>query len=58
MQQKEIEIIDKQLSEYQLLQGKYENQEATYKEELALVEKDFNRSNSLFQSSTISPKAF
>jgi len=57
-QQKEIEIIDKQLSEYQLLQGKYENQENTYKEELLLIEKDFNRSNTLFQNAAISTKEF
>lgn len=57
-QQKEIVIIDKQLSEYQTLQDKYQNQENTYKEELALIEKDFNRSNTLFQNSVISAKEF
>lgn len=57
-QQKEIDIIDKQLSEYKTLQDKYQNQENTYKEELSLIEKDFNRSNTLFQSGTISPKEF
>ncbi len=57
-QQKEIEIIDKQLSQYQLLQSKYQNQENTYKEELELVEKDFNRSDKLFQNDAISTKEF
>ena len=57
-QQKEIYIIDKQFSEYQILQSKYQNQETTYKEELSLIEKDFNRSNTLFQNDAISAKEF
>ena len=57
-QQREIEIIERQLGEYQQLQSKYQNQESIYKEELSLIEKDFNRSNILFQSSSISTKDF
>ncbi|MCW3083147.1 MAG: HlyD family efflux transporter periplasmic adaptor subunit [Bacteroidetes bacterium] len=57
-QQKEIGILDKELLEYEQLQFKYETQEATYKDEFALVEKDFNRYNTLLQSSSISTKEF
>ncbi len=57
-QEKEIEIINKELSEYQVLQGKYQNQENIFKEEFSLVEKDFNRYNTLFQSAAISAKEF
>lgn len=55
---KEIDIIDHELSEYQLLQGKYQNQENIYKEEFTLIEKDFNRFNTLFQNQSISAKEF
>ncbi len=57
-QEKEIAIINKQLAEYQLLQGKYQNQENIYKEEYSLIEKDFNRYNTLFQNASISAKEF
>ena len=57
-QQKEIIIIEKQLSEYRLLQDKYRNQENNFQEELALTEKDFNRIKTLFQSNTVSTKEF
>lgn len=57
-QEKEITIINKQLAEYQVLQGKYQNQENIYKEEFSLVEKDFNRYNTLFQNASISAKEF
>ncbi|MBA3706128.1 MAG: HlyD family efflux transporter periplasmic adaptor subunit [Bacteroidetes bacterium] len=55
-QEKEILIINKELTEYQTLQGKYRNQENNFKEEFSLSEKDFNRYNSLFQSAAISAK--
>lgn len=57
-QAKEIEIINIELSEYQLLQSKYQNQEHIYKEEFLLIEKDFNRYNTLFQTNSISAKEF
>lgn len=57
-QEKEIEIINIQLREYQILQDKYQNQENIYKEEFSLIEKDFNRYNTLFQSNSISAKEF
>lgn len=55
---REIEIIDKELTEYQTLQGKYQNQENLYKEEFSLVEKDFNRFTTLFSSQSISAKEY
>lgn len=57
-QQREIEIINKELDEYQSLQSKYQTQENIYKEEFVLIEKDFNRYNTLFQNQTISAKDF
>ena len=57
-QEKEIAIINKELSAYQLLQGKYENQESMYKDELALIEKDHNRYHKLFQHASISSKEY
>ncbi len=57
-QEKEIAIINKELSAYQLLQGKYENQESMYKDELALIEKDQNRYHKLFQHASISSKEY
>ena len=57
-QQKEINILDKELLEYEQLQTKYEAQETTFKDEFALVEKDFNRYNTLLQSGSISIKEF
>jgi multidrug resistance efflux pump len=58
LQEKEMEIIDKQLSQYQLLQKNFQNQETNFKEELSLIEKDFNRSNALFKNAAISMKEF
>jgi multidrug resistance efflux pump len=55
---KEVEIIDKELAEYQALQGKYQNQENIYKEEFSLIEKDFNRFTTLFSNQSISAKEF
>lgn len=55
---REVEIIDKELLEYQTLQGKYQNQENIYKEEFGLIEKDYNRFNTLFASQSISAKEF
>jgi multidrug resistance efflux pump len=57
-QLREIEIIDKELTEYQTLQGKYQNQENLYKEEFSLVEKDFNRFTTLFSSQSVSAKEY
>lgn len=57
-QGKEIEIINKELEGYGVLQGKYQNQENIYKEEFSLIDKDFNRYNTLFQSQSISAKEF
>jgi multidrug resistance efflux pump len=57
-QKKEIEIINKQLAAYQLLQGKYQNQENIYGEEFLLIEKDFKRYNTLLQNASISVKEF
>jgi multidrug resistance efflux pump len=57
-QEKEIGIINTELLEYQVLQGKYQNQENIYKEEFLLIEKDFNRYNTLFQTNAISAKEF
>ncbi len=54
----EVEIIDKELSEYQTLQGKCQNQENIYKEEFSLIEKDFNRFTTLFSSQSISAKEY
>ncbi len=55
---REVEIIDKELVEYQTLQGKYQNQENIYKEEFSLIEKDFNRFTTLYSSQSISAKEF
>jgi multidrug resistance efflux pump len=55
---KEVEIIDKELAEYQALQGKFQNQENIYKEEFSLIEKDFNRFTTLFSNQSISAKEF
>lgn len=57
-QKKEIEIINNELSEYNILQDKYVSQENIYKEELNLIEKDFNRYLSLYESRTIASKEF
>ena len=57
-QEKEIAIINKELSAYQLLQGKYENQESMYRDELTLIEKDHNRYHKLFQHASISAKEY
>lgn len=57
-QQREVEIIDKELVEYQTLQDKYQNQETIYKEEFGLIEKDFNRFTTLYSSQSISAKEF
>ena len=57
-QEKEIEIINRQITEYQVLQDKYQNQENIYKEEFLLFEKDFNRYKTLFQGNSISAKEF
>lgn len=55
-QEKEIAIIDKELAEYQLLQGKYQSQEQSYRQELILVEKDYKRYHTLFHNGSISAK--
>ncbi len=55
---REIEIINNELSEYQTLQGKYQNLENIFKEEFSLVEKDFNRFTTLFSSQSISAKEY
>ena len=57
-QLREVEIIDKELTQYQTLQGKYQNQENIYKEEFSLIEKDFNRFTTLFSNQSISAKEF
>lgn len=57
-QEKEIAIINKELGQYQQLQSKYQTQENIYKEEFFLVEKDYNRYTTLFQSASISPKEY
>ena len=57
-QQKEILIINKELETYSILLSKYQMQENLSKQEFDLMEKDFNRFNSLFQNGTISSKEF
>ncbi|MCE9540351.1 MAG: HlyD family efflux transporter periplasmic adaptor subunit, partial [Bacteroidetes bacterium] len=57
-QEKEIEIINKELAEYQILQGKYQTQENIYNEEFLLVEIDFNRYTTLLQNQSIATKEF
>ncbi|MCW3103396.1 MAG: HlyD family efflux transporter periplasmic adaptor subunit [Bacteroidetes bacterium] len=57
-QQQEIAIINKELEEYSRLQDKYQTQESIYREELALVETDFNRYNSLLREQSIAIKEF
>jgi multidrug resistance efflux pump len=57
-QLQEITIIDRELLEYQVLQGKYQNQENIYKEEFSLIEKDYNRYKTLFESQSISAQEF
>jgi multidrug resistance efflux pump len=57
-QVREIEIIKKDLAEYQVLKSKYQSQENIYKEEFNLIEKDYNRYNTLFQGQSISTKEF
>lgn len=57
-QEKEITIINTELAEYRILQGKYQNQENIYKEEFLLIEKDYNRYSTLLQNQSISTKEF
>lgn len=57
-QQQEIAIIDKELEEYRRLQEKYQTQESIYREELSLVETDFNRYGSLLREQSIAIKEF
>ena len=57
-QQKEIDIVNNELQQYRQLQSKYENQESISKDEFSLVEKDYNRYNSLLENASISTKEF
>lgn len=57
-QEKEIAIINKELETYQLLQSKYKIQENMHREELGLIEKDYNRYHKLFQSTSVSHKEY
>ncbi|HSH66552.1 MAG TPA: HlyD family efflux transporter periplasmic adaptor subunit [Bacteroidia bacterium] len=57
-QQKEISIINKELETYNLLLTKYQLQETISKQEFELMEKDFNRYNTLFKNGSISSKEF
>jgi len=56
--EKEIAIINQELSEYQRLKGKYQNQETIYNEELILFEKDHQRYQALFKNGSISSKEY
>lgn len=57
-QQKEIDIINKELDTYHVLFTKYQAQETLSKQEFDLMEKDFNRYSSLFQTGSISSKEY
>lgn len=57
-QEKEIELIRQELSEYRLLQSKYKEQEAIARDEFSLSEKDHARYASLLQNASISMKEF
>jgi multidrug resistance efflux pump len=57
-QGKEIKMIESEISQYQSLQDYYERKENLFKEELALVKKDFERNERLFQTATISTKEY
>jgi multidrug resistance efflux pump len=57
-QKREIEILNKELVEYKKLLGKYVKQENIYKEELTLIEKDYNRDLGLYDGKVISAREF
>jgi multidrug efflux pump subunit AcrA (membrane-fusion protein) len=57
-QQKEIDIINRELDTYRVLFIKYQAQEDTYRQEFELTEKDYQRYTALFQSGTVSAKEF
>ncbi len=57
-QEKEIEIINKELIAYHTLQGKYQTQENIYNDEFSLIEIDYNRYNTLFQNQSIAAKEY
>jgi multidrug resistance efflux pump len=57
-QQREIDIINKELETYHVLLTKYQTQEVLSKQEFDLMEKDFNRYHSLFQNGSISSKEY
>jgi multidrug resistance efflux pump len=57
-QEKEIELLNLQLEEYQGLQTKYQTQENIYREEFELIEKDYQRFKTLFSGNFISAKEF
>ena len=57
-QEDEIAILNKEISDHQLLQNRYQNQETISNEELILIEKDYNRHQILLQKGSISAKEY
>lgn len=57
-QQKEISIINNELETYSVLSAKYQIQENLSRQEFDLMEKDYNRFNSLLKNGAISTKEF
>jgi multidrug resistance efflux pump len=57
-QKSEIHLLNKQLLDYNDLLTKYAKQENLYKEELALVEKDYTRDMGLYQNKVIAARDF
>jgi multidrug resistance efflux pump len=57
-EQKEIQIINKELATYQLLFQKYQAQEDNLKQDFDLALKDYERYSALYQSGSVSAKEF
>jgi multidrug efflux pump subunit AcrA (membrane-fusion protein) len=57
-QQKQIALLNKELSEYESLRNKLNKQNSLQAQELNLVKSDFERSKKLYESKTISAKEF
>ena len=55
---RQIELLKKDLTNYNDLLGKYKKQEAINKEQLGLYETDYNRDKSLFEGKVISAREF
>ncbi len=57
-QQREINLLNKELGNYNILFSKYEHQSRLYNEEFALIEKDYNRDLALYKDGAIAAREF